>query len=97
MAHMHDDVHSTTREVDVIDRGNGSGFGAGFMLAIATLLVLAVIGVAVLWARPWDDNSNNNTPNVPGISDNSGGGSSGGGQPSGGGSDSGGGGAQPAQ
>ena len=90
MAHMHNDVQ-TTREVDVIDRG--SGFGAGFMLAIATLLVLAVVGIAVLWARPWDDNSGvrNNNPNVPGISDNSGGGQSGGG------ADNSGGASQPAQ
>lgn len=89
MAHAHDDVHTTTHEVDVVDRG--SGFGAGFMLAAVTLIVLAVVGIAVLWARPWDDNNTrNNTPNVPGITDNSGGGQSGGGADNGGG-------AQPAQ
>ena len=91
MAHMHDDVHTTTREVDVVDRGGG--FGAGFMLAVVTLLVLAVVGIAVLWARPWDDNkTNSNNPNVPGITNNSGGGQSGGGA-----DNSGGGAAQPAQ
>ena len=92
MAHVHDDVHDT-REVDIIDRG-GSGVGAGVMLAIAALLVVAIIGLGVLWARPWDDNGPNTNPNVPGISDNNGGGNN---APSGGDNSGGGtGGSQPA-
>ncbi len=90
MAHTHTDVH----EVDVIDRGSG-GIGAGLMLAIATLLVIAVIGLAVLWTRPWDGNGSTNNNNTnPGISDNSGGGN--GGSTGGGAGDNSGGG-QPAQ
>src|SRR4029078_6733658 len=100
MAHTHDDVH---RDVEVIERDGGAGVTAGMLVAIGALIVFAIIALSVLYARPWDDNnSNNNTPNVPGISDNSGGGGSGSGDsgaPSGGGgSDSGGGGGDaPAQ
>lgn len=72
MAHMHTDVH----EVDVIDRG-GNGLGAGLVLAIVTLLIIAAIGFAVLWTRPWDSNGSSNSNSGPGISDNSGGGNSG--------------------
>jgi hypothetical protein len=90
MAHTHGDPHSY-REVDVIDRG--SGVSAGIMLAIAALLLIVVIGLAVAWSRPWNSGgTNNNNPNVPGISDNSGGGNGG----SGGTNNGGGGGGQAA-
>jgi uncharacterized membrane protein YgcG len=99
MAHTHHDTHDV-----IIDREGGPGVTAGLIAAIAVILLIAVIGLAVLFSRPWDSGSNN-TPNVPGIQDNSGGGGGGnnggdtgggsGGDSSGGGS--GGGDAQPAQ
>jgi hypothetical protein len=80
MAHTHGDTHSDTntyREVDVIDRS--SGIGPGLVLAIAALLLIVVIGLAVVWSRPWSSSgtNNNNNPSVPGISDNGGGGNNG--------------------
>ena len=70
MAHTHSDVH----EVDVIDRDGGTGLAAGVLLAVAAILVMGVIGLAVLFTRPWDDNSPNNNPTTaPGITDNGGG------------------------
>ena len=100
MAHTHHDTHDV-----IIDREGGPGVTAGLIAAIAVIVLVAVIGLAVLFSRPWDNGSSNNTPNVPGISDNSGGGGGGngggdtggssGGDPSGAGS--GGGDAQPAQ
>lgn len=74
MAHTHRDVH----DIDIVERDGGSGLTAGVLVAIAALVVFAVIALAVLFARPWDDNGANNTPNVPGVTDNSGGGASGG-------------------
>lgn len=80
MAHTHD-THHVDREVIV---GTGAPFGTGLVLALVALLVLAIIAFALLWSRPWDNGSSTNTaPNVPGISDNSGGG--GGGETGGGG------------
>lgn len=76
MAHAHDDLH-THREIEVVDRG--TGVGAGLMVAIAALLVVAIIGLAVVWSRPWDNGSSPNTNPNPGISDNSGGGNNSGG------------------
>jgi hypothetical protein len=91
MAHSHD--HS----VDVVEHRDG--FGSGAIVAVAALIVLAVIGLAVLFAAPWDDdNSGGGTNNpVPGINnpvDN--GGDTGGGDTGGGGTDNSGGGEAPA-
>jgi hypothetical protein len=73
MAHAHD---AHTHEVDVVER---SGYGAGMMVAVATLLVLVVLGIVLLIAQPWDDGNGGTTPNVPGVGDNGGGGNNNGG------------------
>ncbi len=71
MAHVHDsDVEIVDRTV--VDRTGGSG-ASGALVAIVAIVVLAAIAFAVLWTRPWDDNSTKNTGNQPGITDNSGG------------------------
>jgi uncharacterized membrane protein YgcG len=97
MAHTHHDTHDV-----IIDREGGPGVTAGLIAAIAVIVLIAVIGLAVLFSRPWDSGNSNSTPSVPGISDNSGGGggNSGGDTGNGSGGDSSGGGggdAQPAQ
>lgn len=97
MAHSHDPVVQHDREV--IDN---RGTGAGMLIAIAALIAIVVIGLAVLWSAPWDDDGDA-TPNVPDVTDNSGGGvpvpdvdpGQGGGAP--GGDDNSGGGDAPAQ
>ena len=100
MAHTHNDVH---RDVEIIERDGGRGVTTGLMVAIAALVIFAIIALAVLFARPWDDGGANNNPNVPGVSDNSGGGNNNGGAGDSGGSSGGdsggtsGGDAQPAQ
>jgi hypothetical protein len=53
------------------------------MIAIATLLVVAVLALVLLVAQPWDDDSNV-SPNVPDVTDDSGGGGAGGGGSDGG-------------
>ena len=79
--HSHD-THHVDREVIV---GSGAPFGTGLVLALAALLVLVIIAFALLWSRPWDNGgSSNSSPNVPGISDNSGGGGDTGGDTGGG-------------
>jgi hypothetical protein len=75
--HDHDDV--------VIDRG--AGFPAGALVALALVILVAVIGLAVLFSAPWEDDSGGGTqPAVPGINDggNPGGGGDGGQQDDGG-------------
>lgn len=81
-----------------------SGSGAGMLVALAAIIVIALIAFAVLWTQPWDNDSGTGVGDaVPGIQDNSGGGGAGGdtddgagdGGSGGGGSD--GGGEQPAQ
>ena len=57
MAHSHD-PHG---DVAVVDRG----YGAGLLAALAVLLVLAVVGIALLWSQPWDDDGGADT--TPGI------------------------------
>jgi hypothetical protein len=73
--HDHDDV--------VVDRS--AGFPAGVLVALALLLVVLIVGLAVLFSAPWDDDggARNPQPNVPGIND-------GGGNPGGGGQSEGG-------
>jgi len=52
--------------------------------------LIVVIGLAVVWSRPWSNSgTNNSNPSVPGISDNSGGGNGGGGGTNGGGNNGG--------
>lgn len=69
MAHMHDEpvIH---HDREVIDR---TGSGAGFLVGIAAIVAVVVIGLAVLWAAPWDENNTNTVPNVPDVTDNNGG------------------------
>jgi hypothetical protein len=93
MAHSHGDTHGHGGVADP-----GPGYASGLVLTVAALVVLAIIALAVLWAAPWDDNDGDSTPNVPGITDDSGGGGvpdvdpgSGGGAPGGGDGGSGGG------
>lgn len=65
-------THSHHHDVEVVDRG--AGVGAGLLAAIAAVLVLLIIALAVLWAAPWDDDdAAGGTPDVPGITDDSGG------------------------
>ena len=72
MAHQDTHTHRTVIE----DR---TGYGAGMLVAVAAIILLALVAFAVLWTQPWDDNSSNTNPNVPGITDDSGGGGTGGG------------------
>ncbi|HZP58063.1 MAG TPA: hypothetical protein VFC53_11010 [Dehalococcoidia bacterium] len=89
MAHTHYE-HEPAHEHDVeyVER-TGAGFGAGLLIALATLIILAAIAFAVLWSRPWSNGSGGGGANQPGIGDNSGGGQQGGSgsgeQPGGGG------------
>jgi hypothetical protein len=58
MAHAHGD-HT------VIDRDGG--YGAGLMVGIAIVLVLAVVALALLFTQPWDDDGGTNP--TPGVED----------------------------
>ncbi len=71
MAHSHAPDPVVHHDRQVIDRGGGTG--AGMLIAVAALIAIVVIGLAVLWAAPWDDDGGN-TPNIPDVTDNSGGG-----------------------
>lgn len=52
-----------------------TGAGAGMLVALAAIIVIALIAFAVLWTQPWDDNDGGGIADpVPGIEDNSGGG-----------------------
>ena len=86
----HDHGHTTVVE----DR---TGAGAGMLVALAAIIVIALIAFAVLWTQPWDDNDGAGvTDTVPGIEDNGGGGATDGGTDDGGtGGGTGGGGEQP--
>ena len=65
--------------------------GAGLMLAAAALIAVLIIGLAVFWAQPWDDDGGVNTAPVdPAITDDSGGGGDAPAPPQDGGSGSGG-------
>ena len=66
MAHIHHDAH----EVEVVE-GDGASVAIGMIVAVATLLVVAIVALAVLWAAPWGDDDVNENPNVPGITDDS--------------------------
>ena len=72
MTHMHyDEPHEHTEIVET-----GSPFLSPFVIALVTLLILALLAFALLWSRPWGSGSSH-TNNTPGISDNSGGGNGG--------------------
>jgi hypothetical protein len=68
---MHDEpaVH---RDTTVIEDGHdaGTGFGAGMMVAALAILAAVIIGLALLFTQPWDDDSAGTNPNVPDTSDN---------------------------
>lgn len=72
MAH----THETHGHGDTVVEG--SGFGAGMMIAAATLLLVAVLAVVLLVAQPWDDGGTDVTPNVPDVTDTNPGGTDGG-------------------
>lgn len=59
-------AHTDSHHVDVVDRRDGPG--AGLMLAIAALVVIAVVALAVLFTQPWDDD-NGGVDTSPGITD----------------------------
>src|SRR5256714_8236292 len=85
MTNMHyDEPHEHTEIVET-----GTPFLSPFVIALVTLLILALLAFALLWSRPWGSGSSH-TNDTPGISDNGGGG--GGGDNSGSGT---GGGSQP--
>lgn len=65
MAHTHE-PHGTT----VVTDGHS---GYGLFIAIAAILAVVVIGLAVLWAAPWDDDGGNDIVPSPDITDDSGG------------------------
>jgi hypothetical protein len=58
MAHTHGDPHT------VVERD--SAYNAGMFMGVALVLLLAVIGLALLFTQPWDDNGSSG----PGIEDN---------------------------
>lgn len=95
MAHTHETPGHDTTVVE--DRGYG------MFVALAAIIAVIVIGLAVLWAAPWDDDGGNDIVPNPDITDDSGGdvpapdvpGTDGGGE--GGGESGGGSGEQPAQ
>jgi hypothetical protein len=59
MAHSHGDPHTTVVERD--------GYNAGMFMGLALVLLLAVIGLALLFTQPWDDDDGGTT--APGIED----------------------------
>jgi hypothetical protein len=67
------DVHHETpvvRETHVVDGGGaGSGFGAGMMLGLLAIVAAVIIGVALLWTQPWNDDADSSAPSVPGVED----------------------------
>ena len=68
MTHADHGHHDTT----VVER-DGSGVGAGVMLGIATILLLAIIGLALLFTQPWDDDGDAGLVDpVPGINEGGG-------------------------
>src|SRR5207237_9436922 len=72
MTHMHyDEPHEHTEIVQT-----GTPFLSPFVIALVTLLILALLAFALLWSRPWGSGSSH-TNNPPGISDNGGGGNGG--------------------
>ena len=84
MTHMHyEEPHEHTEIVET-----GTPFLSPFVIALVTLLILALLAFALLWSKPWGGSSHTN--NTPGISDNSGGGSGSGGSGNGGSDSSGG-------
>lgn len=83
MTHAHHDPHTTVVERD--------GYNAGLLMGLAVVLLLAIVGLALLFTQPWDDDGGTNTSpaiedvvpgdgggGVPGENDGSGGGSGGG-------------------
>jgi hypothetical protein len=60
MAHTHGDPHTT-----VVDR---DGYGAGMFMGLAIVLLLVIVGLALLFTQPWDDD-NGGTNTSPGIED----------------------------
>jgi hypothetical protein len=86
MTHSHG--HDTTvRDTTVIDRDGDSGARTtGMLLGIAAILLIAIIGLVVLFAEPWEDDGGGGvTDTAPGITDDSGGGGAGEGEGGGGG------------
>ena len=79
MSHAHHG-HDTVVERDVV-RDDGNGIAAGLILAVAVIVFLAVIGLALLFTQPWDEDGSGgglNNP-VPGTNDGGGTGEGGGG------------------
>lgn len=76
---------------DTVER-EGTGFAAGMLLAVAVLVLLAVVGLALLFTQPWDDDGDAGIEQpVPGINEGGGDGGTGeGGGEGGGGTDGGG-------
>lgn len=67
MAHTHHDdpVHRDTTVID--DRGIGAGFGAGMMIAALAIVAAVIIGLALLFTQPWDDDGT--VDSTPGVED----------------------------
>jgi hypothetical protein len=60
MAHTHGDPHTTVVERD--------GYGAGMFMGLAIVLLLLIVGLALLFTQPWDDDDGG-TNTSPGIED----------------------------
>lgn len=59
MTHAHHDPHTTVVERD--------GYNAGLLMGLAIVLLLAIVGLALLFTQPWDDDDGGST--APGIED----------------------------
>ena len=70
MAHVHEEP-VVERETTIVDGGHGpgTGFGAGMMIAALAILAAVIIGLALLFTQPWDDDGANSSPTVPDTSD----------------------------
>jgi hypothetical protein len=64
MAHAHEPHPHDTTVVE--DRGYG------VFVALAAIIAIIVIGLAVLWSAPWDDDDSNDIVPNPDITDDSG-------------------------
>ena len=71
MAHTHEEVTHGHAPHEPVDAHGGYGV----LVAIAAILAIIVLGIAVLWAAPWDDDpATNDVVPGPDITDDSGGG-----------------------
>ena len=70
MAHIDEPV--VHRDTTIIEDGHttGTGYGAGMMLGALAIVAAVIIGLALLFTQPWDDNNGGNT--TPGTSDSGG-------------------------